>query len=579
MTSEILPHIGSARDWMEVRYWLALHGCPQCGERSIGTPGSWRYHGAAGNEMERVDVTCPNCGHQRSIRFNILSSYDYPFESVPHGHLGGRAPSQIISPHLFAKELARCLAELAPRTRADNIHTLEKIRSYPYEWKPLRNGETSSAELAKFLPDGADAVPSDVFLTDEARAYRAAHPEQFTRSFIEHALGYFDRIGRDTRAESMYMSMAEPCGWPVLKELALPDARTAALELARCMHGLRADLRTLTLDELGHNNELWCTARRAARYLQDLIPEGALSSDADRAYQREHPRAFERAYLDDVIAQLDRVCLAHDHEYQWRWTDPRYRMPDAPRDPNPQTWTPAPRADPPGHKPGPLPPFSLAALAFHERWAEHGDGEKRQRMIAVGADARERNLSGRNLARVSLAKVTLDRASLARTQLYAADLTDVSARASDWTGAGLAESSLQRCNFADSAMAHASFFKAEVAHSTFTAADLTAARLDEAAFTDCDLRGAKLGIAPGGDVRIADATFIRCDLRDTNWSGRILVRVQLIDCKLAGAHGVTSFDERVVVRPDLSPAGDGSLVVDEHTAAQRLSAHNPEERP
>jgi predicted RNA-binding Zn-ribbon protein involved in translation (DUF1610 family) len=74
MTSEILPHIGSARRWLEVRYWFALHGCPQCGERSIGTPSSRR----CSNVMECTDVTCPNCGHQRSIRFNILSSYDYP---------------------------------------------------------------------------------------------------------------------------------------------------------------------------------------------------------------------------------------------------------------------------------------------------------------------------------------------------------------------------------------------------------------------------------------------------------------------------------------------------------------------
>lgn len=460
MTSKRLQNIGFARSSLEVSYWLRLHGCPQCNERDIGTPRVLTYNDAdTGRSAGLYHVTCPRCGQQQSIEFYEVGRFDVPREMIGLGHLGGPEPSQVISPHLFAKELERCMAELGPDVRVDTT-LLKKLRAYAYEWDPLNNGETCSVELAKFLPEGADAVPDRYFIDDEARTYRAAHPEQFTSAHIEERRRFFQELG--------------PAISDVVKQLEAEDARAASS------------------------------------------------------------------------------------------TNPR---------------------------PLPLPPFSLAALKFHEQWVQHGDGEGRQRMIATGADARERNLSGRNLSSVVLDKVTLDRANLSYAQLQFAELTQVSAREAQWTHAGLVETTVRRCDFSASEMtsallhhstiedcdfsgatlAHTSFRKAGVTRSALVSTNLTDARLHEAVFTDCDLRGAKLGITPGGDPPIEDATFIRCDLRDTDWRGRRLVRVHFIDCKLAGAHGAPVFEDAVIVRPDLSLSGDGTQIGDERDVTRSFA--------
>jgi len=460
MTSNRFPNIGFARSSLEVSYWLRLHGCPQCNERDIGTPRTnWYQDADTGHFAGLYHVTCPRCGYQRSIEFYEAEKFEVPREMIAFGHLGGTESSQIISPHLFAKELERCMVELGSDVRADAA-LLKKLRAYPYEWDPLNNGETCSVELLKFLPEGAEAVPDRYFIDDEARAYRAAHPEHFTRAHIE--------------------------------------------------------------------------ARK--RFFQEL---GSAISDVVKQFEAQEARPASST--------------------------------------NPRTL--------------PLPPFSLAALKFHEQWVQHGEGEGRQRMVATGADARERNLSGRNLSSVVLEKVTLDRANLSYAQLQYAELTQVSARDALWTHAGLVEITLRRCdfsgsdmtsallhhsriedcNFANAVLAHSSLRKTEVMRSTFGSANLTDARLHEAMFTDCDLRGAKLGIAPGGDPPIEDATFIRCDLRDTDWRGRRLVRVHLIDCKLAGAHGAPVFEDAVIVRPDLSSSGDGTQIGDERDVTRSFA--------
>lgn len=414
MTSSTRPNIGFARSHLEVHYWLELHRCPACGERSVGETSANGYQ-TNGRFAGSYDITCPACAHSRSIEFYKLPDFA---KAYGHGHLGGDEPSQIISPHLFAQELERCVAEFGERPVAD-VALLMKIRAYSFEWGPLRNGWKCSVELLKFVPEGADEVPAQFFVDEAASSYRAAHPEQFTRQHILQRKRFFGELGE----------------------------------------GIRAVVRRLDAEE-------------------------------------------------------------------------------------------AARGEPRESRPLPLPPFSLAALKFHEAWAVDGDGEGRQRMTAVGADARDRNLSGRNLSRVLLDKVTLDRANLAYTELAQAELTQVSAREAQLTQAGLAEATLQRCDFsgaeltgatfdgstitdcklADATLARASFRGAHVTSSALANANLTDAVLDEATFIDCDLRGTRLGITASGVPQIVDATFVRCDLREASWLGRELVRVKLVDC-------------------------------------------------
>jgi uncharacterized protein YjbI with pentapeptide repeats len=135
------------------------------------------------------------------------------------------------------------------------------------------------------------------------------------------------------------------------------------------------------------------------------------------------------------------------------------------------------------------------------------------------------------------------------------------------TSALFHHSTIETCDFSGARLACTSFRKAEVTRTSFAAADLTDARLHEALLIDCDLRGAKLGITPGGDPELTDMTLIRCDLRDIDWRGRKLVRLELIDCKLGGARGGPALEQAVIVRPDLSPSGDGSVIGDDRSVS------------
>lgn len=315
MTLVIPPHIGSARSSLEVTYLLRFRGCPQCHERDLGSPRYLSYIASGTLEPTgRFDVTCPKCGHQRSVRYRELR--ESPLAGP--GDMGGPDPSQIISPHEFATELARCSRELGARTRAD-VPLLLQLRAIPFVWSPHLNGQTCAEELAKFLPEGAERIPADRFVTDEARAYLAAHPEQFTRAYIESCVKHYTELGESIRA----------------------------------------------------------------------------------------------------------VAQAYDAEQA------------------------AARGGPPPFKPLPLPAFSLAALAFHERWVKDGDGEKSQRMVAVGADARERNLAGRDLTRASLDKVTLARANLRGARLDHAELAACDLTGADLTGASLTGATFTRCDLRD----------------------------------------------------------------------------------------------------------------------------------
>ena len=195
------------------------------------------------------------------------------------------------------------------------------------------------------------------------------------------------------------------------------------------------------------------------------------------------------------------------------------------------------------------------------------------------------DLDGLDLARVSLRAASLTDLTLRRARCNAAD-----ASAAHWLRCDLDASSLKKavlsgailehCNLSRATLSGASFQGATVSHSNLLRATLVDARLDGAVFTDCNLRGADLSLAradlslaradpglaradPGRAraARVASLTgtrFLRCDLRETCWSGRDLGGAIFIDCKLFGAHGAPTTTGVVIDRPDVSLLGDGS---------------------
>ncbi len=180
---------GPSRSSNELLAFEALHPCA-CGERS--TEG-FRLRSGTRPDGHLWDVhqgACPRCGTQREFHAYeeraepstgpIKDHYDlvdFFLANVPE-------PSQIIGPHEFLDTVHAFNASLEPDALA------------PVEFRSslARNGDAldSLTELAKFLPDGVDVIPDDAYRHGGWPESRAAHPDCYTRAWIdEHRHAYF----------------------------------------------------------------------------------------------------------------------------------------------------------------------------------------------------------------------------------------------------------------------------------------------------------------------------------------------------------------------------------------------------
>ncbi|MGN6108203.1 MAG: hypothetical protein ACTHU0_24060, partial [Kofleriaceae bacterium] len=216
-------HLGLARDTLEVDFWYELRGCPYCGERDIGTP-SYRSYilKTDGGTVPagHYHVTCPRCGQSHRIGFHKTPEFDST--RFQPGHIGGPDPSQIISPHEFAIELARCSRDLRADLASMSNNELRPHRAIRYR------GALCAIELLKFLPPSAAEIPEDALRTDDARAYRTAHREQFTRAHLEERLAFFTRMDDELRAEDERRVAAAPPAPP--RPPVLPPFSPASLK-------------------------------------------------------------------------------------------------------------------------------------------------------------------------------------------------------------------------------------------------------------------------------------------------------------------------------------------------------------
>lgn len=201
--------------------------------------------------------------------------------------------------------------------------------------------------------------------------------------------------------------------------------------------------------------------------------------------------------------------------------------------------------------------------------------------------ARRRRGPGLAADHAALVDLDLDRLDLARISLCGANLTEITLRGADCTAADatssrwlrchlehgalgmavLAGASLERCDLSRARLDGTSWHRAALSHCMLRGAALIDARLDRAELTDCDLRGADLSIVRSPHVAtLAGARFVRCDLRDTHWSGRELGGASFVDCKLFGARGAPALAGVSIERPDLSRLGDGSVIATQKDA-------------
>ena len=161
-------------------------------------------------------------------------------------------------------------------------------------------------------------------------------------------------------------------------------------------------------------------------------------------------------------------------------------------------------------------------------------------------------LVGAKLVDVRMSGAILDAADLGAAHLVRCQL-DACALAS----AVFDRITLDGCDLARSAFSRSSWQGAAARTCSFAGADLVDTRLDLATFSDCSFRGANLATR-GRGAAMRGSRFVRCDLRETDWSGRDLSGVTFIACAFYGAHGAPTIGNVVIEGPDLSASADGS---------------------
>ena len=189
---------------------------------------------------------------------------------------------------------------------------------------------------------------------------------------------------------------------------------------------------------------------------------------------------------------------------------------------------------------------SLVTGASSKRMMSWGMAKTSLGNSGTHADLFDVEASDRDLSLATLCQLFLLRVRFARTNLV---------------GACFDDAVLDGCHL-NCAMANSTRWNStQLIECQLIGCDLSDAILSYSIFTDCDLRGADLGALRRPDSEgIGGAMFVRCDLRDTQWAGRRLQNVVLSECKLHGARGQPVLEGATIVKPDLSPAGDGSYI-------------------
>lgn len=165
--------------------------------------------------------------------------------------------------------------------------------------------------------------------------------------------------------------------------------------------------------------------------------------------------------------------------------------------------------------------------------------------------------SDANLADVVLHAVSLSYGNFRNARLFQCSISASALIRTRFDGSIVVHS-----DFARSDLARSAWSRGAVARSRFTGAGFVDATLDRVVFTDCDLRGADLSAPNLGHRAGAEGVrFVRCDLRETCWTGRALRGARIVDCKMFGVHGSATLDGTEIHGCDLSAAGDGSLIV------------------
>jgi Pentapeptide repeats (8 copies) len=234
-----------------------------------------------------------------------------------------------------------------------------------------------------------------------------------------------------------------------------------------------------------------------------------------------------------------------------------------------------------------------STLKAHGRWLDRkrtGEGrivlEDRDLHGAIGrpkltaARLVRCDLSDGNLPMIGAREAELVECVFDRTQLEMGRFENALIEACSFVGAGLLitnwdKVTAKRTSWVDAYLSRSSWQHAVVDGGLFARARFWGAHAGGARFTDCDFRGAALGLDPEaphlGDMQ--GAHFTRCDFRGADIAGLRVTGATFSHCKFAGTTGTPTVEGPVTIEAaDLSDAGDGSRIV---TAAELLALWRP----
>jgi uncharacterized protein YjbI with pentapeptide repeats len=179
----------------------------------------------------------------------------------------------------------------------------------------------------------------------------------------------------------------------------------------------------------------------------------------------------------------------------------------------------------------------------------------------VDASIERIDLRGARFAGATLRDVDACRGALDELNAEDVTLRSVQAIAASMRRADLRRGLVEHSDFSWANLERSNWRGANVFWCSFTGSMLNDVLCDDALFIECDLCGADLSAMNGGPCATSvGARFVRCDLRRTKWSGRDLGGVTFLDCCMHGVTGTVLATGADIVRPDLSPNGDGTMI-------------------
>jgi hypothetical protein len=171
-----------ARSSVEAHVYMSLHPCASCGDENFDPVVRMIFED--GVLVTRYTGRCRTCRSERDFRFRV----DKEWEADEHGpaltpgepQFGKSDPSEIIDAGQWLRAADLIMAETPSNVLGLSVE----------EWRERRYLFTAAAEsvgeVLKFIPDGADRVPSHCFWTGSGREMLSLVPDRFTRDNLEH---------------------------------------------------------------------------------------------------------------------------------------------------------------------------------------------------------------------------------------------------------------------------------------------------------------------------------------------------------------------------------------------------------